>query len=47
MTDIAKGVGATALVVLFGLPVVFPNLSQHALTQAMLVVLGYILLFAD
>ena len=35
------------LVILFGVPTVFSNVPQHALTQAMLVVLGLMVVLND
>ena len=35
------------LVSLFGMPVVFTNVPDHALTQAMIVVLGFMFMMAD
>jgi len=44
MSDVGAVAVYGVLVIMFGIPMVMPNVSSDALTQGMIVVLGYLVL---
>lgn len=47
MTNVTSVLGFGILVLLFGMPIALTNVPSHALTQSMVVVLGFMIMMAD